>query len=134
MNATNSPQNLMHDAIRKRLGCAKYVLLDGGHREVRYKWLLERPNSWAGNLLDQLASEGLIKPIETPAASDIQVHMLCDRSHITAEFGCHEQPLSYQLSEETNSPDAISIHYIWNQKVRPRFYSEGVSRHVGRQP
>jgi len=82
MKTTDSPQNLLH-TIRKQLGYAKYVLLDGGHQEVRYKLRLKRLNSWAGTLLDQLASEGVLKPIDTPVESDIEVHMLCGHSHIT---------------------------------------------------
>ncbi len=82
MKMTDSPQNLMY-AIRKQLGYAKYVLLDGGHREVRYKWRLKRLNRWADKLLDQLASEGVLNPIDTPVASDIEVHMLCGHSHLT---------------------------------------------------
>lgn len=328
MNKTDSPENFLL-AIRKQFGYAKYVLLDGGHRDVRYKWRLDRLNRWAGNLLDQLASEGVLNPIETPIESDIEVQMLCGHSHVTmgiwslwsllrwadgkmtpviqsdgsltpeditrfrkffpqirftmpedvkpwvekrlagsefeflrtffgthffgsrllashmserarvivgldsdvlffdrpteiieqcavaqnspvltsfrdefdwvsvfapvkeiearcetriqcgfnagmvvlpkfgdeqfrfmermlraytpewrahyfadqallalmaGEFGWHELPSSYQLGEETNSPDALSIHYISNRKVRPRFFSEGITRLVGRQP
>ena len=82
MNTTDSPLNRLY-TIRKQLGYAKYVLLDGGHREVRYKWRLKRLNRWAGNLLDQLASEGVLNPIDTPVESDIEVHMLCGHSHLT---------------------------------------------------
>ena len=82
MNATPSSQNFLQ-AIRKQVGYAKYVLLDGGHREVRYKWRLDSLNRWAGNLLDQLASEGVLSPIETPVESEIELHMLCGRSHLT---------------------------------------------------
>lgn len=82
MNATPSPQNFLH-RIRKQLGYTKYVLLDGGHREVRYKWRLDSLNRWASNLLDQLTSEGVLNPIDTPVESDIEVHMLCGHSHIT---------------------------------------------------
>lgn len=82
MKTTDSPQNILY-AIRKQLGYAKYVLLDGGHREVRYKWGLKQLNDWAANLLDQLASEGVLNPIDTPVESDIEVHMLCGHSHLT---------------------------------------------------
>lgn len=82
MNTTDSPLNRLY-RIRKQLGYAKYVLLDGGHREVRYKWWLKRLNRWASNVLDQLASEGVLNPIDTPVESDIEVHMLCGHSHLT---------------------------------------------------
>ena len=82
MKTTDSPHNFLY-TIRKQLGYAKYVLLDGGHREVRYESRLKRLNSWAGNLLDQLASEGVLKPIDTSVESTIEVHMLCGHSHIT---------------------------------------------------
>ncbi|TAF50503.1 MAG: hypothetical protein EAZ60_28720 [Oscillatoriales cyanobacterium] len=82
MNSTPSPQNFLH-RIRKQLGFAKYVLLDGGHREVRYKWRLDSLNRWAGNLLDKLSSEGVLSPIETPVASDVELHMLCGHSNVT---------------------------------------------------
>lgn len=82
INATDSPQNLLYK-VRKRLGYAKYVLLDGGHREVRYKWGLDRLNRWAGSLLNQLASEGVLQPIDTPVKSEVELHMLCGRSHVT---------------------------------------------------
>ncbi|WP_445172020.1 hypothetical protein [Microcoleus sp.] len=81
MNTTDSPLNRLY-TIRKQLGYAKYVLLDGGHREVRYKWRLKRLNRWAGNLLDKLASEGVLNPIDTPVESDIEVQMLCGHSHV----------------------------------------------------
>ncbi|MEG5123195.1 hypothetical protein QUB63_02920 [Microcoleus sp. ARI1-B5] len=57
--------------------------MDGGHREVRYKWRLDSLNRWAGNLLDQLASEGVLNPIDTPVESDIELHMLCSHSSVT---------------------------------------------------
>jgi len=82
MNTTDSPQNRLY-TIRKQLGYAKYLLLEGGHREVRYQWRLKRLNRWAGDLLDQLASEGVLNPQDTPVESDIEVHMLCGHSQVT---------------------------------------------------
>lgn len=82
MNATPSSQNFLQ-AIRQQVGYAKYLLLDGGHREVRYKWRLDSLNRWAGNLLDQLMSEGVLSPIKTPVASDVELHMLCSHSNVT---------------------------------------------------
>jgi hypothetical protein len=53
---------------------------------------------------------------------------------MAGEFGLHELPPLYQMGQPTNSPDAIAIHYVSNQAVRPRFFSEGLPRLVGRRP
>jgi hypothetical protein len=70
-------------AARKKLGYAKYVVLEGGHREVRYRWRINRLDRWASRSLERLGHSGTITPIETPAVSDIELHTMCGHNCVT---------------------------------------------------
>ena len=69
--------------LRKKIGFAKYVLLDGGHREVRYRARLAWLNRRASRMLDLLASKGRLGPVATPEHSDVEMHTLCGHEFVT---------------------------------------------------
>ena len=72
-------------SLRKRLGYAKYVCLDGGHREVRYRWRLARLDRGAARSWEGLWRRGALTPIECPSRADIELHSMC--GHKTAAMG-----------------------------------------------
>ena len=83
LNITTNPlQNVLY-TIRKKLGYVKYVCLDGGHRDVRYRWQIDRLNRQAAGLLDRLARDRILKPAAVPMESNIELHTLCCHDHVT---------------------------------------------------
>ena len=83
LSGLTEPRQGLFGAVRKRLGYAKYVCLDGGHRELRYRWRLRRLNHRAARTLEALLRDGVITPIATPADADLEFHMQCSRDHTT---------------------------------------------------
>ena len=69
--------------IRKKLGYAKYVCLDGGHREVRYRWRLDRLDRSAARWIDSLVGSRSLARVETPTNSEIELHILCGHKQVT---------------------------------------------------
>jgi hypothetical protein len=68
---------------RKRLGFVKYVCLDGGHREVRYRARLRRLDRRAARLFEHLSRDGSLARPTVPAESEIELHTLCHHDALT---------------------------------------------------
>ena len=78
-----SPPPSLLRRMRKRIGFAKYVLLDGGHRNVRYAWKIDRMSRRASRMLDVMVSKGQVKPLDIPAKSEIEMHTMCGHGQVT---------------------------------------------------
>lgn len=70
-------------AARSKLGYAKYVILDGGHRDVSYRWRIKRLDRGAERTLERLRRSGVLNRVDTPAASELEVHTLCGHKGVT---------------------------------------------------
>lgn len=82
MPDSTSFKGVLHK-LRKSLGYWKYIIFDGGHKEITYKWRLKRLNRWAARTLNAQMAKKLIRPIITPVESPIELHMLCGHSQAT---------------------------------------------------